>query len=361
MSSALNIEIVIPQLAEKGGLDRIINDFAEYVSAKNDMELCIVQLVDTGLVWWSETCSVISLCKAADNPSFMDTAEAYASYLESAPEKPDVILATGWPVTITIVREALRQTGLKILLIGYPHMTLQEGEETGVGGVSCLNDADAVFAISKQIENEILDSALPIRFLREDNGIRFPEEPVGRDNVQKKKKLLYIGRLVSGKNLSMVYRAIANAKDDWSLTVVGQGETEKEKQTADACGVSDRVEFLGYRSDPYENSEDVMFCIMPSNYEGFCLVIPEALSRGIPVISTPVGCATEVIRPGENGYLVNVNDDGMLTEILNLISDGKLPIPDAKVCRESVLKFEMNHTFEKLYGDIKDLYEEYLG
>lgn len=63
MSSALNIEIVIPQLAEKGGLDQIVNDFADYVKAKNDMELRIVQLVDT--------------------------AESYAAYLESAEIKPD--------------------------------------------------------------------------------------------------------------------------------------------------------------------------------------------------------------------------------------------------------------------------------
>ena len=357
----MRVEIVIPQLAEKGGLDQIINDFAEYVSAKNDMELRIMQLVDTGLVWWSETCSVTSLCKAADNPSFMDTAEAYASYLESAPEKPDVILATGWPVTITIVREALRQTGFKILLIGYPHMTFQEGQDNGVGGIQCISDANAIFAISKQVEDEIRQSGIPVRMIRENDGILFPSDSIDRDDFPKTRRLLYVGRLVDYKNLPMIFRAIANTKDEWLLSVVGQGKEEKTKQAAKDIGVENRVRFFGYSKDPYAGTENVSFCIGSSNYEGFCLVIPEALSRGIPVISTPVGCATEVIRPGENGYLVNVNDDGMLTEILNLISDGKLPIPDAKVCRESVLKFEMNHTFEKLYGDIKDLYEEYLG
>ena len=132
------VEIVIPQLAEKGGLDRILNDFAEYVSQKEDFELRFVQLVDTGLVWWNDVCSVVNLCKAGENPSFMDTAAAYANYLETAMEKPDVILATGWPVTITILREALRRTGLKILLIGYPHMTFQEGQEHGVGTIQDL-------------------------------------------------------------------------------------------------------------------------------------------------------------------------------------------------------------------------------
>jgi UDP-D-galactose:(glucosyl)LPS alpha-1,6-D-galactosyltransferase len=273
-------------------------------------------------------------------------------------ETPDVILATGWPVTITIVRGALRRTGLNALLIGYPHMTFREGQEHGVGGIQCIADADAVFAISKQVEAEIEQSGMPVSVFRENDGIQFPAKVIDRDQFPKKRKLLYVGRLVGYKNLPMVFRAIANTKEEWILSVVGQGEDEKTRQTAADCGVLDKIEFQGFSQEPYANTEDISFCVVTSNYEGFCLVIPEALSRGIPIISTPVGCTTEVIKPGENGYLVNVNDDCMLTEILDLIAEEKLPIPSAKACRESVLDFEMNHTFEKMVQDIKTLYAE---
>lgn len=354
----LLVEIVIPQLAEKGGLDRILNDFAEYVSQKEDFELRFVQLVDTGLVWWNDACPIVNLCKASENPSFMDTAVAYANYLESLEETPDVILATGWPVTITIVREALKRTGLRIPLVGYPHMTLQEGEETGVGGPSCLNEADVIFAISKQVEDEITNSGISVPTLRVNNGIAFPDESLPQDNTLKEKRLLYIGRMVDGKNLEMVFRAMSCTKNIWTLRIVGQGELEKTKKCADTYGVLNRVEFAGFLQNPYADAQEVDFVIMPSNYEGFCLVIPEALARGIPVISTPVGCATEVIHPGENGYLVNINDSAMLAQVLDYIADGRLPIPDAAACRESVMNFELKHCLEVLYQAIVCVYEE---
>lgn len=354
----IKVEMVIPQLAEKGGLDKIINAYVDYLLNNEDIELRVVQLVDSGLVWWNGNCSVESLYKVKDNPSFMDSAEAYAEYLEQTKIKPDLILATGWPVTITIVREALRRTGFQIPLIGYLHMTLKESEKTGVGGVSCLNDADVIFSISKQIDLEIENTSLPIKTIRVNNGIEFPKE-CSHNNKMSSKVLLYIGRLVDGKNLPMIFRAIAGTKENWNLRIVGQGELEKAKAQAKDAGVLDRVEFCGFKADPYENAEDVMFCVMPSNYEGFCLVIPEALSRGIPVISTPVGCATEVIRPGENGYLIGIDDSAMLTEILDMVSDGALPVPDATTCRDSVLRFEQTNTFESLNRALMDVYSNY--
>lgn len=351
------VEMVIPQLAEKGGLDRIINEYARFLSEKDDMELRIVQLVDTGLQWWEDDCPIISLCDTADNPSYMDTAEVYASYLESVSRKPDVVIATGWPITITIVRQALRISELQVPLVAYPHMTFQEASEHGVGDISCLNDADEVFVISKQIETEIEEANFPIKRVRINNGIEFPEDVPNRDLTEKKRLLLYVGRLVDYKNIEMIFRALAQTKEPWGMLVVGQGELEKAKMDAARYQVEERVNFCGFRTNPYDDMENVAFCVVSSNYEGFCLVIPEALSRGIPVISTPVGCATEVIRPGENGYLVPVNDDAMLARVLNMVSDGTLPIPDARTCRESVKDYDQKHAFEVMYGALLDAFE----
>ena len=45
----------------------------------------------------------------------------------------------------------------------------------------------------------------------------------------------------------------------------------------------------------------------------------------------------------------------MLTQVLDLISDGKLPVPDDVTCRESVGEFEISNAFEKFYRTLKEL------
>ncbi len=349
------VEMVIPQLAERGGLDQFINDVAEFFLEKEDIEFRVVQLVDTGLCWWNEGFEPVSLFTENDSATFMDSAKAYGKYLGKVASAPDIILAAGWPVTVSIVRKAVKDSLTDALVVGYPHMTLKEGREKNVGSVECLSDADVVFAISKQIEDEITAFGLNKAVVRVNNGIRFPGSVENRDLTEKKRKLLYIGRLVEGKNIPMIFRAMAMAKDDWFLEIVGQGEMEVCQQQALEYGILNQVTFCGFRENPYENTEDVMFCIMPSNYEGFCLVIPEALSHGIPVISTPVGCATELIKPGENGYIVGLDDSDMLAQVLNYVSQGSLPVPDMNTCIDSVKDYELNQTLERLYVELVKL------
>lgn len=351
------IEMVIPQLAERGGLDRFINDFADFLIKKGNVEFRIVQLVDTGLCWWIDGIEPVCMCSENENPTFFESAVRYENYLKKVESKPDIILATGWPITISIVRQAIDKAEIEVVLVGYPHMTMQEGVEKQVGGLECLEDADVIFSISKQIENEIQAIDLRKPVVRVNNGIRFPEKVLNRDLIAKTRKLIYVGRLVPGKNIQMVFRAIAKAKAGWYLQLVGQGDMESCKKQASEYGIIEQVEFCGFKENPYENTDDVMFCIIPSNYEGFCMVIPEALSHGIPVISTPVGCATEVIKPGVNGYLIGIDDSEMLCQVLDLISQGSLPIPKSTICVDSVKEFELQTTLEKLYEELITLYK----
>ena len=48
--------------------------------------------------------------------------------------------------------------------------------------------------------------------------------------------------------------------------------------------------------------------MFPSTYEGFGLVVLEAMSQGLPVIATPVGCVPDLVRDGETGVIVPLRD-----------------------------------------------------
>jgi glycosyltransferase involved in cell wall biosynthesis len=61
--------------------------------------------------------------------------------------------------------------------------------------------------------------------------------------------------------------------------------------------------------------------VFPSTYEGFGLVVIEAMSQGLPVIATPVGCAPELVREGETGAIVPPRDSAALAAAVRRLMD----------------------------------------
>ncbi|MDR3570875.1 MAG: glycosyltransferase [Candidatus Pacebacteria bacterium] len=107
-------------------------------------------------------------------------------------------------------------------------------------------------------------------------------------------KLLVVARLEPEKNVELAIRAFAaSAPKDTCLIVVGEGsERERLAQLSHQLGVAERVFFEGEKSSvEYYPLADLV--LVTSDYEGYGLVIVEALAAGKPVFSTDVGVARE--------------------------------------------------------------------
>ncbi len=140
-------------------------------------------------------------------------------------------------------------------------------------------------------------------------------------NIEEVKKFLYVGRLSPEKNLKQIIRVFNNLPE-LELNIVGYGPLEKElKELA-----NNNINFLGKvdnnkLSEIYQKN-DVF--ILPSKSEPWGLVVEEALYNGIPVIlSNRVGCHTELIKNGEQGYVYNLESDKELKDKINKIRDLK--------------------------------------
>jgi glycosyltransferase involved in cell wall biosynthesis len=68
--------------------------------------------------------------------------------------------------------------------------------------------------------------------------------------------------------------------------------------------------------DEYRRHDVLVF---PSTYEGFGLVLLEAMSQGLPVVATPAGCAPELVRDGDTGVLVPFRDSRALADAVTRI------------------------------------------
>lgn len=112
-------------------------------------------------------------------------------------------------------------------------------------------------------------------------------------------RFLFVGRLSRDKRVEPIIRAVMSMNGDCRLTIVGSGESYDE-----LIGYrSDRVEFVGAvppeAVSEYMQAADIL--VMNSVFEGIPMTILEALSYGLPVISTNVGGIGEVVRFGLDG------------------------------------------------------------
>ncbi|MDI6812497.1 MAG: glycosyltransferase [Deltaproteobacteria bacterium] len=132
--------------------------------------------------------------------------------------------------------------------------------------------------------------------------------------------LLACGRLATQKNYPLLLRALrqVNQNTKARLLILGEGEQRNFLENyAKELGLFDKVEFLGFRSNPFQYMARATAFVLSSSHEGFGRVIVEAMACGLPVISTrcPDG-PDEIIANGQNGFLVPVNMENPLARAI---------------------------------------------
>jgi glycosyltransferase involved in cell wall biosynthesis len=142
--------------------------------------------------------------------------------------------------------------------------------------------------------------------------------------------ILFIGLIGRRKGVYDLVRAlpeVIKAVPEARLVAAGPGEIDGVRRCARECGVDDRVLLPGWVSgfDKLRLLEEAALYVLPSYTEGVPLSMLEAMSVGLPVIATPVGGIPDVLRDGEDGYLVPPGSLGELSRrIIELLNNRRL-------------------------------------
>jgi glycosyltransferase involved in cell wall biosynthesis len=175
----------------------------------------------------------------------------------------------------------------------------------------------------------------------------------------------YVGRIMPEKDLDTWVRAAARVGQqypDAQFVLIGEGKDDQTLQQltdlASTLGLTGRVHFPGYRENllPVYASFDVFF--LSSRREGLPNSILEAMALGIPVVTTDVAGAKELVVDKKTGYVFPQGDvENLASAITSLLSNTFLKQQMGRAGRERV---ENEFSFSVRLRRIEDLYARVL-
>lgn len=166
-------------------------------------------------------------------------------------------------------------------------------------------------------------------------------------------KVAVCGRLSEQKKLDRVIRLARRIKDaqfDIKIQLIGDGDLRDElMKLCELSGVEDIVEFLGFQRNPFPYVKASDMLLSTSGYEGFSLVICEAMALGVPVVATKTAGPMEILDNDKYGLLCDHDDESIYQAVKRMYEDAELRRHYSEVGKERVSEFSVERTMAAIY------------
>lgn len=206
---------------------------------------------------------------------------------------------------------------------------------------SCYNKKTVV--IYNYIDkDEIIDKSLEKKISKNKNLIR----------------IISVGRLSKEKGHNLLLEALTNINlpnKNYEVEILGDGVKRKEyEKYILENNLNDKVKLLGFKKNPYLYIRNADIFIMPSYYEGYPLVLCEAMTLGKAIISSDCGSALEILENGKYGMIFKKGDSldlkYKIEKMININDHVKLYSVLSKLGSQNFDK-------EKILKNIKNLFK----
>jgi len=240
----------------------------------------------------------------------------------------------------------------------------------------CYRDrrTDLLGAVSRQVEAELKTHYKQARVVVTPNGVDAAAfRPDHRVRVESRAKLavdpdevvaLFVGGDWDRKGLALAIEGVAEARRfgaPMRLWVLGSGAKDRFSRYATEHGVAGEVDFLGQHDEParWYQGADIYLCC--SHYEAFSLAMIEAAASGLPVVTTAVGGASEIVYgDGRTGELGGVMIERDAIDLGRVLADLAVNKDTRQQLGATARRRAIGFGWDRLAETVADVYDEIL-
>ena len=278
-------------------------------------------------------------------------------------EKPNVIHTSGAEANFHGILAA-KLAGIHTI-IGEEIGTPNHSKKAQMIFSSIYNFADYVVGNSDNVLKAVheLDNVPYKKLVKIANPIIFKElsDKISRNFDQEEFRIVMISRLEPVKNIEGVLNVVARLAKNGKkikLTVAGNGSVESDlKRKVKELDIITNVDFVGFITDPYPYLLNADLYVLNSFTEGFSNSLIEAMYSGTPCLSTAVGSAPEIIKDGQNGFLIPTDDEDILLQKIESIMS-KSTEELNQIGNAGHGKVVNNFSLEKHISELMNLYKK---
>ncbi|MDR2465132.1 MAG: glycosyltransferase [Streptococcaceae bacterium] len=347
----MKIDVMTGHIGGRGGVQVVIDAWWENLSEEYDLRF----LAPAGLSEdsWTEKYPNREVKSYTHLPRpIRMLATVWSLYRYMATTNSDLVIVENFKMVPQLMfwKKVLQK---EIKVVSWMHQTLHLENMA-----PRLKNADAHLAIASGIKEQLLEVGVPeesIYLIY--NPMKETSQIIPRTS-NGVKRFIYVGRgmLHGQKNMSELFDALALLQSpDWVLELYGVSAEENPELLSylESKGIEKHVVFKGWVSSPFDNMGSADVLVLTSKFEGFGLVLLEAIQRGVPVISSDIKVGPrDFVQEKVNGYLYEPGNIKELAGKLSSILDGEhdFPVEDMK---KSVEKFAEDRYFIKVKNTLE--------